>query len=332
MSRRFSLRSRTFSFAKSTSTCGGISSDRDFCIHFARVEKPTHKSDATCLRESPLVKAMPTTSRLNSSLWQVQSGAIGKNYNQLDLDERVELIRLRDAGFSFQMIRRLTSRSHTTISREWRRNSPPKAGYKPASADRMAYARCKRGCMLQRLSTLRNHVHDHLAMGWSPEKIAERLGLDGSKYTISHATIYRYIYRPCARKERLYRYLPHAKAKWGRRYFERRREPLPAAMNIANRPQAIEGRTQFGHWEGDLMQFRKQRGAVLNVCERISRYTLLRSVPNKRATNTALRLSRCCTRCLPKHDATSLSIGEQSCSPRHSQEQAEQRRVVLRSS
>ena len=212
---------------------------------------------------------------------------MGKIYNQLDLDERIELDRLRDAGHSLRRIGTLMNRSHTTLSRELRRNMLPKAGYKPASADRIAWSRCNRDCVLQRLSTLRDHVHDHLAMGRSPEQIAGRLKQQGSKHTISHETIYRYIYRPGTRKQRLYRYLPRAKATRGRRYFKRRREPLPEIMNIANRPQAIENRLEFGHWESDLMQFRTQRGAVLNITERKTRFSLLQRLTGKHADTTA---------------------------------------------
>jgi IS30 family transposase len=212
---------------------------------------------------------------------------MGNIYSQLDLDERIELSCLRDAGCSRREIGRLMRRSHTTIGRELKRNSLPKAGYKPARADIMAGVRRDRPCKLQRLSTLRGQVHGNLAMGWSPQQIAGRLRQDGSKHTISHETIYRYIYRRDMREERLHRYLARAKAKRGLRYFKRRREPLPERMNIANRPQAIEDRQQFGHWEGDLIQFRTQRGAVLNVTERTTRFALLSSLPDKRATNTA---------------------------------------------
>ena len=212
---------------------------------------------------------------------------MGKIYDQLDLDERIELDRLRDAGHSLRQIGALMNRSHTTLSRELRRNVLPKAGYKPASADRIAGARCKRGCVLQRLSTLRDHVHDQLAMGRSPEQIAGRLKQQGSNHTISHETIYRYIYRPSIRKQRLYRYLARAKATRGRRYFKRRRDPLPEIMNISNRPQAIENRLEFGHWESDLMQFRTQRGAVLNITERKTRFALLQGLTGKHADTTA---------------------------------------------
>ena len=88
---------------------------------------------------------------------------MGKIYSQLDLDERIELNCLRDAGYSLRKIGSLMNRSHTTVSRELKRNNLPKAGYKPARADIMAQVRCDRPCKLQRLSALREHVHDRLA-------------------------------------------------------------------------------------------------------------------------------------------------------------------------
>ncbi len=42
----------------------------------------------------------------------------------------------------------------------------------------------------ERLRRLRDHVCDHLAMGWSPEQIAGRLRLDGSEHEISHKSVY----------------------------------------------------------------------------------------------------------------------------------------------
>jgi IS30 family transposase len=45
-------------------------------------------------------------------------------------------------------------------------------------------------------------------MGWSPEQIAGRLRLEGTGHTVCHETIYRFIYRPRLRTEKLYRLLP----------------------------------------------------------------------------------------------------------------------------
>jgi len=217
---------------------------------------------------------------------------MGKNYDQLDLDERYELYRLREAGKSPAEIGRLMGRDRSTIGRELRRNSLPKGGYKPASADRMALSRRRRPSRIERLSPLRSYVGDRLAMGWSPEQIAGRLRLEGSEHTVCHETIYRFIYRPRLRIEKLYRFLPRTKATRGRRYFKRRRDPIPGRRSIHDRPPAVEGRDEFGHWEGDLMQFRTQRGNLLTLCERKTRFTVAAPLKTKTAAETDAMLRR----------------------------------------
>jgi transposase, IS30 family len=160
-----------------------------------------------------------------------------------------------EAGLAQKEIANLMDHTESTISSEIKRNSLPKGGYKPASADRIALSRRRRQSMLERLSPLGQHVRDCLAMGHSPEQIAGRLRLDQSKHIVSHETIYRYIYRPKIRPDKLYRYLPRSKAKRGRRYYKCRREPLSHKRSIHQRPACVEQRIEFGHWEGDLMNF-----------------------------------------------------------------------------
>ena len=118
---------------------------------------------------------------------------MGKRYDQLDLDDRIEISRLHAAGKSRREIGHLMGRDASTIGRELRRNSLPRGEYKPASADRIALSRRRRLSKIERLSRLRDHVSDHLAMGWSPEQIAGRLRLEGSEHEISHESIYRFI-------------------------------------------------------------------------------------------------------------------------------------------
>src|SRR5512147_1742689 len=67
--------------------------------------------------------------------------------------------------------------------------------------------------------------------------------------------------------------LPAAGQGDARRYFKCRRDPIPGRTPIHERPRAVEAREQFGHWEGDLMQFRTQRGNLLTLCERKTRFT-----------------------------------------------------------
>src|SRR5512132_4049230 len=91
---------------------------------------------------------------------------------------------------------------------------------------------------------------------------------------------------PAPAPEKLHRFLPRAKAKRGRRYFKRRRDPIPGRTSIHERPRAVETREQLGHWEGDLMQFRTQRGNLLTPCERKTRFTFTAPLPNKQAETT----------------------------------------------
>ncbi len=107
---------------------------------------------------------------------------MGKRYDQLDLDDRIEISRPHAAGKSRREIGHLMGRDASTISRELRRNTLPRGEYKPASADRIALSRRRRLSKIERLSRLRDHVSDHLAPndvngGWSPEQIAGRLRL-----------------------------------------------------------------------------------------------------------------------------------------------------------
>ena len=216
---------------------------------------------------------------------------MGKHYGQLDLDERIELCRHHDAGKALSEIARIMGRHRSTIGRELRRNRLPKSGYKPASADRIALSRCRRCSRIERLSPLRDHIGDHLAMGWSPEQIAGRLRLEGSEHRVSHESIYRYIYRPKVRSKKLHRYLARAKTTRGRRYFKRRREAIPGRRSIHERGQYIDNRSEFGHWEGDLMQFRTQRGNLVTLVERQTRLTLARGLRSKTAEATAVKLT-----------------------------------------
>ena len=216
---------------------------------------------------------------------------MGKHYGQLDLDDRIELFRLHEAGKARSEIARIMGRHPSTIGRELKRNSLPKGGYKPASADRIALSRRRRLSRIERLSPLGDHIRDHLAMGWSPEQIAGRLRLMGSQHRVSHESIYRFIYRRPVHREKLYRYLPRAKATRGRRYFKRRRQPIAGRRSIHERPQAIDSRESFGHWEGDLMQFRTQRGNLLTLVERQTRLTLANPLPSKTAQATATSLA-----------------------------------------
>jgi len=140
---------------------------------------------------------------------------MGRGYAQLTLEEHHALFRLHAAGTAIKQIADRLGRHRSTIYRELGRNRKADGSYLPETAHRFAWARRLRGSTLER--QLGELVRDRLAMGWSPEQIAGRLRRETAQHRISHESIYRWIYGPIGRRERLHRYLARAKPRRGRR-------------------------------------------------------------------------------------------------------------------
>lgn len=240
---------------------------------------------------------------------------MGQGYRQLGLDERIEIARLRQAGWSWRRIGAAIGRSHTTVSREVRRNSRATkvwpGGYAPARAQALALKRRRWDCRfkLVRQPDLQALVRQSLAMGHSPEQIAGRLAREAGRTVISHESIYRFVYHRSAQKDYWHRLLPRAKSRRGRyarqggspASFIRQRRP------IAERTPDAVTRAQPGHWEADYMLFARHGHNILVLHERATRYTLIDKPPHRRAGLTAQRISRQ-LRDVPQHLRRTISF------------------------
>src|SRR5262249_50869015 len=138
-------------------------------------------------------------------------------YEQLSLDDRVEIARLRADGCSVRQIAAALDRSPSSISRELRRNRGTHIGYKASYAQEQTRARRWAGARLERDPALRRAVLERLARGWSPEQVAGRLAREAGRRVISYESIYRFVYAQIARKKDYSwrRYLPRGKSKRG---------------------------------------------------------------------------------------------------------------------
>jgi len=213
--------------------------------------------------------------------------AMGENYSHLTLEERCRLRGLMEMGLGVSEIARRLGRHRGTLYREIGRNRCV-AGYRPDSAARRAWARKIRGSQIERSTRLRDHIEDRLAMGWSPEQIAGRMEREGLEHGVCAESIYRHVYSPAGRRSGLPRQLAQRKARRGRRRRNGQREPsIPNRVPIHQRPTKAHLRSEFGHWEGDLMHFRRQRDILLTLQERRSRLTLARRLLSKDAGLTA---------------------------------------------
>jgi IS30 family transposase len=219
---------------------------------------------------------------------------MGRVYEQLSLEERCEIARLRGSGSSIRQIAAALDRPASTISRELKRNTgggPRAEPYRPTYAQQQTSARRWSGSRLDRNPELRDQVLEALGKGWSPEQVSGRLKLETGRQVIGHETIYRFIYSQLKRTNdgawRLY--LPRAKFKRGRRA---RKGGSPASLiqqrvALAQRPQAALTRDQPGHWEADYMLFSAYGQAVLVLHERTSRLTALVKTKTRKAKPTA---------------------------------------------
>ena len=213
--------------------------------------------------------------------------AMGHRYSQLTLEERCRLRGLMEMELPKTEIARRLGRHRSTIDRELRRNSNID-GYRPDTADRRAWVRRFRGSKIERSTRLSAHIEDRLAMGWSPEQIAGRMELEGVEHGVCTESIYRHIFSAAGRRAGLPKYLPQRKSRRGRRARNGRREPsIPNRTPLSQRPKSAEDRQEFGHWEGDLMHFRRQCDILLTLQERSTRLTLARRLHSKDATDTA---------------------------------------------
>lgn len=109
--------------------------------------------------------------------------------------------------------------------------------------------------------------------------IAKRLRKDAGRPVISHETIYQYIYAPENMRLNLFEYLPwkrtRRKKKRGRGVHK---SSIPQRVSIHERPERVNARAEFGHWEGDTVEGKRHRNGIHTEAERVSRLLIAQKV------------------------------------------------------
>jgi IS30 family transposase len=214
---------------------------------------------------------------------------LGTRYDHLTLGERKLIFQLREAKMSVPRIAERLCRHRSTIHREIRRNwhddGPWLRGYFPQAAQSRTDRRRIRQRKLHLNPDLARHVIAQLQQAWSPEQIAGRLRREsGGEQRISHETIYQFVYGDVGRQQNLYQLLPCQRRRRRKRYARKPRGvTIPPENTFSERPDEIAERSSFGHWEGDLVMFRRAHGqrSVLSLVERQTRFAVLRVQPSR---------------------------------------------------
>jgi transposase, IS30 family len=210
--------------------------------------------------------------------------------NNLKFYDRQKLEYWLRSKQSLRAIAKIMKRDHSVLVRELKRNADgDRAKYRADTAQRLFEKRVfkqHRG-KLDKHPELKNYVVEKLKEEWSPDVIAGKMKTEKMKQTISHESIYHYIYNKSEKHEKLYQYLRQAQPKRHKLHSRKKcKLRIPERKSIHLRPVCISDRKRYGDWESDSVIFSKQKTILSVQSERKSKLIRMHKAPNKSAEET----------------------------------------------
>jgi len=208
---------------------------------------------------------------------------MGKKYTHFVKTDRLAISILLKKGFSLREIAGEIGKSHSSLSREIKRNSV-KGQYHPFKANHKARTKRRyskyQGMKIVKNNDLRRYIDSRLKDFWTPESIAGRLKLkNDGKTVVSFKSIYKYLYS--VHGQTLCNYLPHRRIKPKPRRKKKKdgRGQIKNRVSIRLRPEIVDKRGRFGDFEGDTAGKPKFMPQTLSVLvERQSLFLLVKKV------------------------------------------------------
>jgi IS30 family transposase len=217
--------------------------------------------------------------------------ALKINYKQIDQLERDQLAIHRSKGLSFSAIGQMLGRSGSALSREYKRNLNDNGNYLPSEAEHQAKRRKKWAAETgSKCEPYEDNIYSRLCEGWTPEQIAGKLSKEEKTFTVSHETIYQFIYKLHIDWASLLprKHTPRWHKKMGKKFSKR--DMIPNRVSILERPIEIDNKGTFGHWEGDSIVCSQSIVSLNVMVERQTQYVSISRVENRgpEATNQAM--------------------------------------------
>lgn len=220
---------------------------------------------------------------------------MGQNYSQLTAGERNQLYALRKAKIPMTEIAIQLSRSRATLYRELTRNTGGR-GYRPKQAQQFAeQRRAEKVQPLKMNPKVIAYIEAKLQLQWSPEQIAGYMKIDrkGLGLTVSHETIYQYIWDDKRAGGTLYTQLRQGhKKRRKRRGSKDSRGKIRNRVDIDQRPTVVGKRLRIGDWEADLVCGASASGYLVTLLDRVSRRVLIGYTQTKFADQVTAEILR----------------------------------------
>ncbi len=222
-----------------------------------------------------------------------------KHYHHLRQEERFFIWQALRDGKTQKQIAEALGRHPSTLCRELKRNTYAQCHFytyhwamqivkhRQHRANRQKYR--KLTAELARLIT--QLIRQYL----SPEQVSGYLKQHHA-LSLSHETIYRFIYRDAIRKAELKPYLRQGCRQRRKRYGSGARAScIPNRISITERPHEVEKKTRLGDWECDTVIGKDRKSVLVTVVDRASLYTVCSRVLSRSAhvvSHAIIRLLR----------------------------------------
>lgn len=181
----------------------------------------------------------------------------------------------------------------SSIGRELKRNATKSGKYNAEFAVLLTKERKERYSFKRKFTKIiEQRIRDYLIKDqWSPEQIVgwcKRLEIE----MVSVERIYQFIRKDKENGGQLYKYTRHH-LKHRKRAVGKNGSRIKDRISIDQRPEKVNNREEFGHFEMDLVVGKKHQGAVLTITERVSKFFMCKYLPNgKKAMEVAKTVNK----------------------------------------
>lgn len=198
----------------------------------------------------------------------------------LTKEQRYVISTLYKLGISQKVIAEEIGVHKSTISRELQRNKSKRGSYNPEQAHTFANERKERFSYNRKFTPnvekrVRSYIEEEQ---WSPEEIVGYCKKHGLEM-VSVERIYQYLRKEKQEGGTLYTFLRH-KLKYRKRILTGDcKVKIKDRISIDLRPERVNARLEFGHWEADLISGNNHKGFILVLTERVSKQILMAYLP-----------------------------------------------------
>lgn len=207
-------------------------------------------------------------------------------YKHLNDKQRFYIEMRRTDGVSMNAIAKELNISHSSISREIKRNTDPmfKGIYSHLRATNISKARRSKASNSRAFAMITedilSHITNKISIHNSPEIISGELNLNNN-IQISKNTIYRYLQFDRLNGGKIFKDLPHSGKPYRQTKSIDSNVKIIGRIGIEKRPSIADNKTEIGHTEIDTIFGKNQKSYLLTVVDKCSKFTIIRKLPDK---------------------------------------------------